>query len=159
MFPQFSVFWNHTYSILVTFMLIILFLFVISWISSMTNYFGSKKEKLQKEKEKKIDRNKSIEYSEAILDTISLMARTEILAKIQSLGLINTQYEIKNMDNDIKEISTTIFEGIKPDTYKNNECIFESEYLFRFIYKVVSMTLMDEMTALNSKIRENNNMN
>ena len=154
MFPQFSTFWNNFYTIGTIWMMFLVLLFGIALISSITNYFGEKRRALENQSKEKIDYLQALKYSNQLLDTISLIAKVEVTAKLQSLELINVQYDIAKLDSDIKEISSNIFKAIKASSYQNENCIFDEDYLFKFIYKMVSMNLMEDAVTLNSKIRE-----
>lgn len=93
-----------------------------------------------------------IEYANQLIDLITLLADIEVSSKIQSFQLIDTQYDVRNLDKDIEEICNRIFDGIKESTFGYSDTLFNDGFIIHEIYEIVSMTLMQKMSEHNSSM-------
>lgn len=93
-----------------------------------------------------------IDYTNQLIELITLLADIEVSSKIQSLQLIDTQYDVRNLDKDIEEICNRIFDGIKESAFGYSDTLFNDAFIIHEIYEIVSMTLMQKMSEHNNSI-------
>lgn len=123
-------------------------------ITSISEYFHAKKEDLLKpEPRPDCSIDDIINMNNFILDAISTVIHLEVYSKVRALRDLNTSYNILNLDKDIDEISTNVFNAFKEDMFKNEVSLFTPEYLFSYIAKTTTNVLLETTQKLNDEVR------
>ena len=142
--------------ILILFWGMILLTNIVNDISkAITNYSKLIKKKAELTKFKKYRYSNlgiKIDYTNQLIELITLLADIEVSSKIQSLQLIDTQYDVRNLDKDIEGICNRIFDGIKESAFGYSDTLFNDAFIIHEIYEIVSMTLMQKMSEHNNSI-------
>lgn len=126
-------------------------------VTSISEYFRAKKEDLLKpEPSPECSIDDIINMNNFILDAISTVIHLEVYSKVRPLHDLNTTYNILNLDKDIDEISTTVFNAFKEDMFKNEISLFNPNYLFSYIAKTTTNVLLETIQKLNEEMRNAN---
>ena len=97
-----------------------------------------------------------IEFTNSILDLISFMVNNEIMSYMKTYISLNNTYDISNLDNDVRKISTLVFDGINKSLFKDPNLILTENYLMEYITKKTISTLLDVVQNHNAIIRGQN---
>ena len=92
----------------------------------------------------------------SLSDLISTMIDYEVVSILQTYAMLNKPYEVSAMDNDIKKISSNVFNAIKPNIYDNHELIWTKEYLMQYISKRSTQVFFVNIVNHNNNIRSAN---
>lgn len=108
--------------------------------------------KIDRDREVNIARDK-LQYSDDLVEYLHKLITIEVGRRIQLIKKLNQEYNIMNLDNDIKEISNTVYEGINPDTYKKDKIIYTEDYFLKLIINITSVVMIEEITNYNASRR------
>ncbi len=105
----------------------------------MSNLDEREEEISKKEQELKSDDSTKLQFTKDLLEFIDSLVDTELInSKRFELILDSVSNERKpkvDIDNSIKEISTNVFDAIKPQIYDSPYSILKQEYLMKYIQK------------------------
>lgn len=127
---------------------------ILNCIKSISTYFDNKSAliKLRTMKESQLDLSKSAKDSKKILSLLDYMILNEIKSLLKTYVALGENYPITKLEEDIKTISTNIFESIKKDTFSHLNLI-DNEYLMRYISETTSFNLINSVISLNASTR------
>lgn len=95
-----------------------------------------------------------IENTEKIKALIDDAINSELNAKLNRALATGEKYDLKNVDIDIKEMSTNIINGLNPAIFKTN-LVFTNEYIMKYIVSQTTIILIRFVTEYNlAKIEE-----
>ena len=134
---------------------------VFSFINSSINFLKEKSRKLTIENREKLNLNttpsltidRRIDITNAIFDLIAFMIANEIYSVFKPYQTLGTPYQINKFDEDLTNISKTVFEGLKVDLFTDPNILVTKEYLMAYITKRTTSMLLDNMIMHNLQIR------
>lgn len=102
-------------------------------------------------KSPEIDYGIRAQYNNELLLLINTLIETEVTSKLKSIIMLNGKYEVLKIEDDIKEISTTVFESIKDNIYDDKYNIFTGKYIMNYITKVTSLVILSEYRNIQNR--------
>lgn len=92
-----------------------------------------------------------VELTERIKAIIDQMISVEVYSVLKQYITMNTKYPITNIDVDIKNISTKIFDSVNPDVFHTN-LVFTNKYIMHYIVTQTFAIMLGLVTDFNSKL-------
>jgi len=132
-------------------LILIIFIFVlftiINLIGELTRYFAWKREKMQ---HPYIPINDKIDYTNDLMSLLSDIIDIEITNSLQKYLYLDNKYPLKNLDEDIKTISSNVFSYCIEDVFTNeDQFIVTPAYLMTYITNTVKMRLISYSKEIN----------
>lgn len=127
---------------LIVFLAIMLYIAIFEFFASITKYFDAKTENEKNKFAKQSSNNfnnvstfiESTEASVKFLTLCQTLIDVEISRLISKISRINTKYDTKNIDNDIREISEKVFNGFdKERAILSHQTLLSDEYIINYI--------------------------
>ena len=85
---------------------------------------------------------------------ISKLIEIECNNTMKTNIVLNQKYEFTNATEDIKNISTTVYEGLNPDNvFGNPNILLKDEYLMKYISQQTTIELIGQALRLNEAKR------
>jgi len=98
--------------------------------------------------------DKQIEVTNNMLIFISKLIEIECNNTMKTNIVLNQKYEFTNATEDIKNISTTVYEGLNPDNvFGNPNILLKDEYLMKYISQQATIELIGQALRLNEAKR------
>lgn len=121
---------------------------LISLLSSLKNFIKSK---IEINDIRKME--KSIVLTENLNSFIMKSIEIEITKHMNSLLALDMDYDVLNLDKDVSNISTRVFNSIKKEFLNNKNIIFTSNFLMQ---NIIDMTRSFLLTAIKAYSTERN---
>lgn len=93
-----------------------------------------------------------IKTTEELLTFIENSIDIEVGLIIRNLQTLHQKYDVKNMDEDIKNISSRIFQSFHGSVYTSNEIVITEDYLMKYIVEFTTTDLIKSVSELNNMI-------
>lgn len=137
---------------IIGFLIVCLLYHIISCTKSLSKYFDAKKEDL------KTPNTITMRVGDTIylIDLIKYLINTQIETRVSILVLTGNPYNMLNLDKDIRDIGTTVYNSIKPEIYKEKEILVQPEYLLNYISSEVSIQLSTALKTMNLSMYSEN---
>lgn len=129
---------------------VLLGFYLIGMIRSISFFFKEKRRKIKEEKE--VSR---INYSTELLALLAQSINLEVAKLIQSYRSLDMLYKIENLDRDVKDISSRVYESIKLNTYSSNNMIFSTDYVMTYIIENTKALLLKEIMDMQKETKGN----
>lgn len=104
----------------------------------------------------KTGNNHNLEYmvktTDDLLNFATGLVEDDLLNFSQSLLILNHRYDVKNLDNDIKEISEHVYHALKSNLFLSNEIIITDEFLMEYIVRYTTMRLISIVNTINNTL-------
>jgi hypothetical protein len=146
--------------ILITLAIIAIIEFIVL-LRNLSLYFNEKRNTIAFDNNNKADDlkysslnlGKRLKITNSLLDFIDELVEEEITLLLVRLARLQSHYEVMNMEKDIKDISTKIFDAIK-DTgvIDNKDLIVSTDYFLEYITSNVSSKLIVATTDFNDRL-------
>ena len=92
-----------------------------------------------------------VDATVCLLNLINTLIDGEITKMLEPLARLKVKYEMKNMDNDIRTISTKIYEGLKKEeNFGNYSILVTDEFVMKHITEEVSGRILVRTFAYNA---------
>ena len=143
----------------INFMIILTWVFVLFLIHKISQFMDSKKKYYNaiSKKEKKSDYIvERVNSTASFLKLLDTLVTIEVDNVIIGCKLVKTPYKVLNLDRDVKQITTKVFESIKPELYSNTELCVNRDFLLSFITTQVSNKFIQSMMVNNIEIYAQN---
>ena len=136
---------------------------VILWWSVITLLNAKKKECLAKEaaelKRAKILESASrerltprIEATTRFVDLIRVLVQDQVYGRLQLLEVLKQPYPVREIDNDVKDMSDKVFTAIATSAYKAPDNILSEDAIMNFIIDQVTIILSASAAEYNGKL-------
>lgn len=132
---------------------------ITSLLQEKRNYYASQEASLLianqlKTGERPHDMSVRLQSTFDLLDIIDGVVDGYILTKFHSLIMLQQPYDLKMLPDDIKLISKSTMDAIRPDVFENKDMMLTDTYLMHFITSTVTRKLLQSAQAHNIAIRE-----
>ena len=138
---------------------VLILLSILDIIDSISNYFKSKKAKvdfeLSLEKEAKGSQLSTLDKlttTTDLLNMINTLITIEVSRTIDTCSMLNIKYELMNIDKDIAMISNNVFHGLESFVFDNNDVLLNNEYIMKYIMDNTTVLLIDCARNYNNNI-------
>jgi len=124
------------------------FFVIFNTIDRIGLYFYEKANSIRK---KELGLAERITTTNEFIQIIDATIRTEYNTIINRFAILQAEYPVNRIDEDVKVIATTVFDSLKPELFKSDELCYTEDYLLRFITertKVLALTIINEYNTL-----------
>ena len=98
--------------------------------------------------------DKQIEVTNNMLIFISKLIEIECNNTLKTNIVLNQKYEFTNATDDIKTISTAVYEGLNPENvFSNPNILLKDDYLMKYISQQTTIELLGQALRLNEAKR------
>jgi hypothetical protein len=98
--------------------------------------------------------DKQIEVTNNMLIFISKLIEIECNNTMKTNIVLNQKYEFTNATDDIKHISTAVYQGLNPDNvFGNPNILLKDEYIMKYISQQTTIELIGQALRLNEAKR------
>lgn len=122
-------------------------LYLIGMIRSISFFFKEKRLSIQEEKEAA-----RVDYSRDLLTLLAQSINLEVKKLMQNYISLNIPYRIEDLDKDVENISTQVYNSIKLDIYRSYGLIFSSGYVMTYIVENTKTILLQEVMEHQKRI-------
>lgn len=122
-------------------------LYLIGMIRSISFFFKEKRMSIQEEKEAA-----RVDYSRDLLTLLAQSINLEVKKLMQNYISLNIPYRIEDLDKDVENISTQVYNSIKLDIYRSYGLIFSSGYVMTYIVENTKTILLQEVMEQQKRI-------
>ena len=122
-------------------------LYLIGMIRSISFFFKEKRLSIQEEKEAA-----RVDYSRDLLTLLAQSINLEVKKLMQNYISLNIPYRIEDLDKDVENISTQVYNSIKLDIYRSYGLIFSSGYVMTYIVENTKTILLQEVMEQQKRI-------
>lgn len=126
---------------------VLLGLYLIGMIRSISFFFKEKRLSIQEEKEAA-----RVDYSRDLLTLLAQSITLEVKKLMQNYISLNIPYRIEDLDKDVENISTQVYNSIKLDIYRSYGLIFSSGYVMTYIVENTKTILLQEVMEQQKRI-------
>lgn len=126
---------------------VLLALYLIGMIRSISFFFKEKRLSTQEEKEAV-----RVDYSRDFLTLLAQSINLEVKKLMQNYVSLNIPYRIEDLDKDVENISIQVYNSIKLDIYESNGLVFSSGYIMRYIVENTKTILLQELMEHQKRI-------
>ena len=126
---------------------VLLGLYLIGMIRSISFFFTEKRLSIQEEKEAA-----RVDYSRDLLTLLAQSINLEVKKLMQNYISLNIPYRIEDLDKDVENISTQVYNSIKLDIYRSYGLIFSSGYIMTYIVENTKTILLQEVMEQQKRI-------
>ena len=126
---------------------VLLGLYLIGMIRSISFFFKEKRLSIQEEKEAA-----RVDYSRDLLTLLAQSINLEVKKLMQNYISLNIPYRIEDLDKDVENISTQVYNSIKLDIYTSYGLIFSSGYIMTYIVENTKTILLQEVMEQQKRI-------
>lgn len=126
---------------------VLLGLYLIGMIRSISFFFKEKRLSIQEEKEAA-----RVDYSRDLLTLLAQSINLEVKKLMQNYISLNIPYRIEDLDKDVENISTQVYNSIKLDIYRSYGLIFSSGYVMTYIVENTKTILLQEVMEQQKRI-------
>lgn len=125
----------------------LLALYLIGMIRSISFFFKEKRLSIREEKEAT-----RVDYSRDFLTLLAQSINLEVKKLMQNYVSLNIPYRIEDLDKDVENISSQVYNSIKLDIYKSNGLVFSSAYIMTYIVENTKTILLQELMEQQKRI-------
>lgn len=143
--------------VLVCILMLYAFMYLGIMIKNIALYFMRKSELIKKENSN-VFTTRHIDYTNRIIEVINSIIVNEVVDFLKSLAVLKQKYNFINLDKDIGNISTVVYQAFKASVYISEYNILNEEYIMKYITNRVTLVLIEQATMINNDIREENNL-
>ena len=122
-------------------------LYLIGMIRSISFFFKEKRLSIREEKEAA-----RVDYSRDLLTLLAQSINLEVKKLMQNYISLNIPYRIEDLDKDVENISTQVYNSIKLDIYRSYGLIFSSGYIMTYIVENTKTILLQEVMEQQKRI-------
>ena len=98
--------------------------------------------------------DKQLEVTNNMLIFISKLIEIECNNTLKTNIVLNQKYEFTNATDDIKTISTAVYEGLNPENvFSNPNILLKDDYLMKYISQQTTIELLGQALRLNEAKR------
>lgn len=133
------------------------FMYLGIMIKNIALYFMRKSELIKKENSN-VFTTRHIDYTNRIIEVINSIIVNEVVDFLKSLAVLKQKYNFINLDKDIGNISTVVYQAFKSSAYTSEYNILNEEYIMKYITNRVTLVLIEQATMINNDIREENSL-
>lgn len=133
------------------------FMYLGIMIKNIALYFMRKSELIKKENSN-VFTTRHIDYTNRIIEVINSIIVNEVVDFLKSLAVLKQKYNFINLDKDIGNISTVVYQAFKSNAYTSEYNILNEEYIMKYITNRVTLVLIEQATMINNDIREENSL-
>ena len=133
------------------------FMYLGIMIKNIALYFMRKSELIKKENSN-VFTTRHIDYTNRIIEVINSIIVNEVVDFLKSLAVLKQNYNFINLDKDISNISTVVYQAFKANAYTSEYNILNEEYIMKYITNKVTLVLIEQATMINNDIREENSL-
>ena len=133
------------------------FMYLGIMIKNIALYFMRKSELIKKENSN-VFTTRHIDYTNRIIEVINSIIVNEVVDFLKSLAVLKQKYNFINLDKDISNISTVVYQAFKASAYTSEYNILNEEYIMKYITNRVTLVLIEQATMINNDIREENSL-
>lgn len=133
------------------------FMYLGIMIKNIALYFMRKSELIKKENSN-VFTTRHIDYTNRIIEVINSIIVNEVVDFLKSLAVLKQKYNFINLDKDISNISTVVYQAFKANAYTSEYNILNEEYIMKYITNRVTLVLIEQATMINNDIREENSL-
>lgn len=126
---------------------VLLLLYLIGMIRSISFFFKEKRLSTKEEKEAV-----RVDYSRDFLTLLAQSINLEVKKLMQNYVSLNIPYRIEDLDKDVENISIQVYNSIKLDIYESNGLVFSSGYIMRYIVENTKTILLQELMEHQKRI-------
>lgn len=126
---------------------VLLALYLIGMIRSISFFFKEKRLSIREEKEAT-----RVDYSRDFLTLLAQSINLEVKKLMQNYVSLNIPYRIEDLDKDVENISSQVYNSIKLDIYKSNGLVFSSAYIMTYIVENTKTILLQEVMEQQKRI-------
>lgn len=126
---------------------VLLALYLIGMIRSISFFFKEKRLSIREEKEAA-----RVDYSRDLLTLLAQSINLEVKKLMQNYISLNIPYRIEDLDKDVENISTQVYNSIKLDIYRSYGLIFSSGYVMTYIVENTKTILLQEVMEQQKRI-------
>lgn len=126
---------------------VLLALYLIGMIRSISFFFKEKRLSTKEEKEAV-----RVDYSRDFLTLLAQSINLEVKKLMQNYVSLNIPYRIEDLDKDVENISIQVYNSIKLDIYESNGLVFSSGYIMRYIVENTKTILLQELMEHQKRI-------
>lgn len=145
--------------------ILIIFSLIVNILDSIAKFYTSKTKinDFMLERQKNGLKPSAPTINEKIITSINLLrlidelVDQEITAVIQTCVNINSKYNSIHLDEDIKRLSTKVYDAIKPELLTSEDSLITSDYIIKYIMESITIKFIRSMNEFNSSILLNNN--
>ena len=96
-----------------------------------------------------------MDNTERMLDLIDMLINQHIIVLFRNLASLRTEgYKINNLDKDVKDIASKVFECLNADELLNAEMMVNKDYILRYITQQTTMLILANARQFNDEIRK-----
>lgn len=143
--------------VLVCILMLYAFMYLGIMIKNIALYFMRKSELIKKENSN-VFTTRHIDYTNRIIEVINSIIVNEVVDFLKSLAVLKQKYNFINLDKDIGNISTVVYQAFKASAYTSEYNILNEEYIMKYITNRVTLVLIEQATMINNDIREENSL-
>ena len=126
---------------------VLLLLYLIEMIRSISFFFKEKRLSTQEEKEAV-----RVDYSRDFLTLLAQSINLEVKKIMQNYVSLNIPYRIEDLDKDGENISIQVYNSINLDIYKSSGLVFSSGYVMTYIVENTKTILLQELMEHQKRI-------
>lgn len=142
---------------------IVLTIFIAKTLNSLQLYLLEKEKKTRTETLGILNENKekiSFDDTDQLFSIINFIIENEISYRVKLLSYSKSSYKMLNLDKDISDISTTVFNELNKDIFDTSKLMVTSDYVMHYIVNQITLKLagsMNEYNLLVSRDSESDN--
>lgn len=95
-----------------------------------------------------------IDLTNSIFDLIDSMIEDEILSFMKDRIALREKYNVLNLDTDVGEISTNIYNAFNKDLFTDPNLLLNKEYMMSYITKKTSYALLVNTLTHNENLKK-----
>lgn len=143
--------WNIVKIIVVIITLIVIF----NLITNISEYFSAQTKRIMDVPlvtSDKLSLDIRNDITVSMMNMIVTMISNEIILVLRSYITLNIRYDLKKLDDDIQNISTNVFNGIRSDVILDDNLIMTSDYMMKYIVSETTTRMIETIKKFNSMI-------
>lgn len=150
----------------ISWIIFIIFLWIIfSFIHKVSNLISNHNELLIKKTEqitlennslqqiRKLSFQQRIDITNNTMNLINFLIQSETSYILQTYAMLNSKYNVIEMDEDIKKITEHVYNGIEPDVFTDENILLKDTYIMEYILNQSKLVFMATMQQYNQSFR------
>lgn len=150
----------------ISWIIFIIFLWIIfSFIHKISTLISNHNELLIKKNERITLKNNSlqqirklsfqqrIDITNNTMNLINFLIQSETSYILQTYAMLNSKYNVIEMDEDIKKITEHVYNGIEPDVFTDENILLKDTYIMEYILNQSKLVFMATMQQYNQSFR------
>ena len=99
-----------------------------------------------------------LDNTRLLLDMIDDMIMTEIGSVLHRLLVLNQEYPILRLDNDVKEMAESVYSAFKKDAFVSEDLCLTDEYVLKYITERTKTLALNSVYEYNQSLYARKNM-